>query len=123
MTIDSKVRSILTLKKHCKNWVGVILFAFIGRRPRIIFLRNGSIITQTNRNKRFPIFALSQLLEQGWTFKLLDDQFLDLHQGSVVIRSRYDRGFDVGHLVETNLIRKYSHFRLRCLQKAACKIS
>lgn len=98
-----------TIKRHYKNWKEIITSLAIQRYPKRFVLRDGTELEGIND---FQFFHLARLLDRGWEIdRRKNDQILlrkgNLMKGRVVMWCRFNRGFDIGHLLEIFERRRY----------------
>lgn len=73
-----------------------------------VVLSNGIEIPFRNNkiNSQFP--ALNKLLVNGWVVDSIDDKYMVLKdEAGTYIKCRYNEGFDIGHLVEIFVDKRY----------------
>lgn len=99
MGLATQVKGAPIIRRQYKNWITIAILTLFGRRPMRLLLRNGAVIRTTTWAK-FPVLALGQLLEKGWEFEIINDDFIELRNALSTFVCRYGRGLDIRHLAE-----------------------
>lgn len=92
------------LRKIFRNWPVIVLFAVpgvvkggLGAHVSVAELRNSA---GTCRITLSNALSLHELLQEGWTGRLVDSRHLLVKKGQIKITTRIDCGADLGHLLE-----------------------